>query len=189
MWDLAPEFGALIVFAEHRYYGKSLPYGEKSLKPDPKVNGYLTSEQALADFAQLATHLRESVKGAEDSALVAFGGSYGGMLSAWFRIKFPHVCDGAIAGSAPVAQFDAPCDAFGRIVTADYNAAGCDGEIRRSWKAVDNVTAKDEGLKWVTSAFRMCEPLKKEKVADFKVNISNNRTYRYRIESQRIRRT
>ena len=26
----------------------------------------------------------------------------------------------AIAASAPVAQFTAPCDAFGRIVTADY---------------------------------------------------------------------
>jgi hypothetical protein len=27
----------------------------------------------------------------------------------------------AIAASAPVAQFTAPCDAFGRIVTADYS--------------------------------------------------------------------
>ena len=52
--------------------------------------------------------------------MIAFGGSYGGMLAAWFRIKFPHVCDGAIAASAPVAQFSAPCDAFGRVVTSDY---------------------------------------------------------------------
>ena len=45
------------------------------------------------------------------------------------------------ASSAPVAQFSAPCDAFGRIVTADYNQAGreCAELIRRSWKAIDTL--------------------------------------------------
>ena len=48
----------------------------------------------MADYAELVTYLKNTVKGAKQSPVIAFGGSYGGMLAAWFRIKFPHICDG-----------------------------------------------------------------------------------------------
>ena len=48
----------MVIFAEHRYYGQSLPYGNKSLTPDPNFNGFLTSEQALADYAYLLHYIK-----------------------------------------------------------------------------------------------------------------------------------
>lgn len=30
MWENAPKFSAMVVFVEHRYYGESMPYGNKS---------------------------------------------------------------------------------------------------------------------------------------------------------------
>ena len=32
MWDLSKKMKALVLFAEHRYYGKSMPYGDDSFK-------------------------------------------------------------------------------------------------------------------------------------------------------------
>lgn len=89
LWNLALEFNALVVFAEHRYFGKSIP---NIYKMDNCLS-YLSSEEALADYASLANRIR-SDWGGNGGVIIAFGGSYGGMLSAWLRIKYPNVIDG-----------------------------------------------------------------------------------------------
>ncbi|XP_024890645.1 lysosomal Pro-X carboxypeptidase [Temnothorax curvispinosus] len=162
LWEIAPQFGALVVFAEHRYYGESLPYGNRSFA-DPQHLGYLTSQQALADYVELIGHLK-SQQGYKRSPVIAFGGSYGGMLSAWMRMKYPHVVQGAIAASAPVLQFTGivECEAFSRIATSDYRAVNptCPKLIRRAWSTISNVTSNDEGKKWLSDNWKLCEPLK-----------------------------
>lgn len=143
MWKAASELRAMLVFAEHRYYGKSMPFGNESYT-DPQHLGYLSSEQALADYADLLQFLNPSSK----RPVIAFGGSYGGMLAAWFRIKYPHLVTGALASSAPVLQFTGvvPCDIFNRILTTVYNSAlnekdkpknyNCSDNIKKIWKVL-----------------------------------------------------
>uniref|UniRef100_H3GG42 Serine aminopeptidase S33 domain-containing protein n=1 Tax=Phytophthora ramorum TaxID=164328 RepID=H3GG42_PHYRM len=71
MWENAGEFGAMLVFAEHRYFGKSVPFG----KDVTKHMRYLSTEQTLADYAVLITYLKGDLK--RDIPVIGFGGSYG----------------------------------------------------------------------------------------------------------------
>jgi lysosomal Pro-X carboxypeptidase len=97
VWDLSIKFQAAVVFAEHRFYGKSMPFGDQSYRSLTNL-GFLSSEQALADYAMLIGLLKGngsgSIPGANNAPVIAFGGAYGGMLSAWFRIKYPHIVAG-----------------------------------------------------------------------------------------------
>ncbi|OWK61121.1 Lysosomal Pro-X carboxypeptidase [Lonchura striata] len=163
MWDVAEELNAMLVFAEHRYYGESLPFGNESFSDSKHLN-YLTSEQALADFAVLVEYLKTTIAGAQHSPVIAIGGSYGGMLAAWFRMKYPHVVVGALAASAPIWQFAdlVPCGTFFNIVTNDFKKSGkgCSESIRNSWNAINHLSSTDAGLQWLSNTFHLCSPLK-----------------------------
>ncbi|KAI5625604.1 lysosomal Pro-X carboxypeptidase precursor [Silurus asotus] len=171
MWDIAEELGAMLVFAEHRYYGESMPFKNESYS-NAKYLNYLTSEQALADFAVLIKSLKTSLPGAQNSPVIAIGGSYGGMLAAWLRMKYPHVVIGALAASAPIWQFTdmVPCGDFYKIVSQDFANSGinCSKNIRRSWTAINSMSSTAEGLQWLSQEFGLCSPLQEEDINDFK---------------------
>jgi len=85
--NLAETFQALVVFGEHRYFGESMPYGPDSLK-DSAYYPQLTPEQAMLDYVDLIKEIK-TTEGLEDRAVIVVGGSYGGMLATWLRIKYP----------------------------------------------------------------------------------------------------
>ena len=55
---------------------------------------YLNSEQALADLAAFRQAMMKKFKLSNTTKWVSFGGSYPGCLSAWFRLKYPHLVHG-----------------------------------------------------------------------------------------------
>lgn len=91
MWENAKKMGAKIIFAEHRYYGTSFP---PNTTEGVQTYSFLSVEQALADFAYLIEYLRNQGIFSKNAPVLSFGGSYGGMLAAWFRMKYPHLTIG-----------------------------------------------------------------------------------------------
>ena len=74
------------------------------------------------DYVELIKHVKQQFN-AEDSAVIVFGGSYGGMLAAWLRIKYPATFQGALAASAPILQFkgyEQSFEKFSEIITDDF---------------------------------------------------------------------
>nr|AFK37914.1 unknown [Lotus japonicus] len=116
---LAKKFGAAVVSLEHRYYGKSSPF--KSLAT--KNLRYLSSKQALFDLAVFRQNYQDSLNAKlnrtkTENPWFVFGVSYPGALSAWFRLKFPHLTCGSLASSA--------------VVLAVYNFTEFDQQIGES---------------------------------------------------------
>ena len=115
VFELAEQFQATVIFIEHRYYGESLPFGPEDSFDKEKLR-FLTVEQALADYTNFIANLPTLVGCSSSSSssptattrktplcdTVLFGGSYGGMLAAWHRFKYPHITLGAIASGAPI---------------------------------------------------------------------------------------
>ena len=108
--ELAQAHGALLFSIEHRYYGDSIPTASFST---PNLR-WLGTEQALADAAAFVQAM--NAKHGLTGPWISFGGSYSGELSAWVRIKYPHLVFAAVASSAPVTA-NVDYDGYVRVAT------------------------------------------------------------------------
>jgi len=145
-----PKYNATIAFIEHRYYGESIPntYSYK----------YLSTDQALWDFADIVSQLKPQ----NNTPVVAFGGSYAGMLSAFFRIKYPHLVDGAISSSAPFLMYlDTDGSSFSHIASMDYFLVdrNCMGNVFDGFNILDNFIDRPLQYPALDLIFKTCNTI------------------------------
>jgi lysosomal Pro-X carboxypeptidase len=158
LWEIASQINAMIVFAEHRYYGESYPlsggncavdarttsthssestkYCNKTASLSPQNISYLTVEQAMEDYNTLQVHVREQWNMTKDTAFIVTGGSYGANLALWLRLKNANMWAGALACSAtPLKHILRETNSFARIVSDAYGNVSeqCPILIRKGW--------------------------------------------------------
>ncbi|KAG8196150.1 hypothetical protein JTE90_007882 [Oedothorax gibbosus] len=145
---------------KRRYYGKSLPFGEKSFTGNNI--GLMTIEQALADYAFFLKGFKKTLK-AEKCPVVAFGGSYGGMLATYMRLKYPNIIIGAIAASAPIYIEKLSGNVFFQGVTKSFHDASpeCEATVRSAFNQLQKWSELGKkGYSEIAQTFYLCEPLK-----------------------------
>ncbi|XP_012936810.1 putative serine protease K12H4.7 [Aplysia californica] len=153
--EYAKTYKAFLVAIEHRYYGKSRPTEDMSTENLQ----FLSSEQALADLANLLTMLRKQMGGPK---VIVFGGSYAGALAAWFRYKYPHIAHGSVASSGPVLAKVDFLEYF-EVVDASlrtYDGRGaCNDAISKATQEVQAMTETKAGRDKLFLLFKLCDRL------------------------------
>ena len=92
----AQENGAAMFLLEHRYYGQSKPTEDMSIEN----MRYLSSRQGLDDLGHFMTAMTSTYD--LTGSWITFGGSYPGSMSAWMRLRFPHLVAGSVSSSGPL---------------------------------------------------------------------------------------
>jgi len=172
MSSYAQTYHAMVVSVEHRFYGKSQPL----VNLTTEHLRLLSSQQALADLANFIVSLKAKY-GVPDAPVVTFGGSYPGALSAWFRMKYPHVTMGSVASSAPVF---AALDFYGYMDVVDKSLASvsgekCDRRIQMATDKINQLVATVDGREMLRSTFNICKPIVTDKdVSTMYANLMGN---------------
>lgn len=97
--------------------------------------------------------------------MITLGGSYGGMLVAWFQQKYPHLAAGGIASSAPINfnPRDGRQEAFWNATMhtfRNFGATACPGAVQDALRELGAMAQSAEGREEIASALGSCEGLR-----------------------------
>merc|ERR1719167_807465 len=157
----AKENGAAMFLLEHRYYGKSNPTEDMSTEN----MRYLSSRQGLEDLGHFMTAM--NVKYNQTFSWVTFGGSYPGSLSAWMRLRFPHLVTGSVSSSGPLF---AKLDYFEYLQVVadalDTTGPDCNVAMTQALTAVENLVTDENSWGDLSVMFKLCTDLDGSNILD-----------------------
>ncbi|KYQ94303.1 hypothetical protein DLAC_04602 [Tieghemostelium lacteum] len=169
----AQEFNALLVTLEHRYYGAS--FVTDDLSTDSLE--YLSSQQALADNAVFRQFIAQEYSIPQGSKWVAFGGSYAGALTSWFRIKYPNLVDFVVASSGPVnaeIDFYQYLEVVQNSLETTANGQQCVANIAVATQKIQSMLT-ESNYGGVNDMFNLCPPLESDNdVSTFMQSLAGN---------------
>ncbi|TGJ79811.1 hypothetical protein E0Z10_g8957 [Xylaria hypoxylon] len=148
VYQLAKATNGVGVILEHRYYGSSIPtkdFSTESLR-------FLTTDQALADTAYFANHVKFAGLEHVDftpkkTPWIAYGGSYAGAFVALLRKLYPDDYWGAISSSGvPEAIWD-----YYKYfeAAAVYGPPACVENTRKITDIIDKILIGKKGSEYV----------------------------------------
>merc|ERR1711936_1238285 len=150
----AKENGAGMFLLEHRYYGESRPTEDMSVEN----LAYLSSRQGLHDLAHFmaAMNAQHGITG----NWVTFGGSYPGSLSAWMRLRFPHLVTGSLSSSGPLF---AKLDYFEYLQVVadalDTTGPGCNIALTEALTTIEMMVEMEDTWLDLSNKFKLCSTL------------------------------
>jgi len=160
-YKYAEDQHAAMFILEHRYYGKSRPTPDMSVKN----LAWLSADQALADIANFRVAMSE--KHNLTGPWVALGGSYPGSLAAWLRVKYPHLFAGTVSSSGPL---HAKPDFFEYLEVVadalDTTSPGCNANVVDAIVRIMNHLRQQSGSAHVSKMFKLCSPLDPSNLQD-----------------------
>ncbi|XP_046667606.1 putative serine protease K12H4.7 isoform X2 [Homalodisca vitripennis] len=161
--DYAKKYKALMFQLEHRFYGKSHPTMDTSVKN----LYYLSSEQALADLAYFIQAMNSQYKLPTNTKWITFGGSYPGNLAAWVRFKYPHLVHASMSASGPVL---AKIDFFEYMDVVkdalETHSHSCVEAVQVANSHVNLLLRHPIGQKSIEKDFRLCDPINADNTND-----------------------
>jgi len=125
---------------------------------------FLSSQQALADAMNFIGHINQMYNLTSKNRWITFGGSYPGMLSAWLRLKYPHLVWAAVGSSAPV-QAIADFQGYNDVVAQSMGATdvggsqACINAISTAFQDLGNNLKSSDGRRGLEKQFNVCQAI------------------------------
>lgn len=153
-YDIAKEFHGLLIYTEHRFYGKTWPF--RSVSTDNLR--YLSVDQALADVAYFIEKITSDKKLNATGGTIVVGGSYSATMAVWLRQKYPHLVKGAWASSAPLQaklNYVEYMETVGRGMR-QIGGEDCYLKLEETFEAIDDLLENDDN-ETLKELFRICD--------------------------------